>query len=70
MYNLQLKSDGWFLMLPLKLFNVWDSFEEDGIASHIFTPKKGEFSIPYPVMLGFSSITIKNLQKQLILAEK
>ena len=39
----------------LKLFNVWDSFKEDGIVRHIFAPRKRAFSIPYPVVLGFGA---------------
>ena len=37
----------------MKLFNVWDSFREDGSVRHIFAPRKRAFSIPYPVMLVF-----------------
>ena len=47
----------------LKIFNVWDSFKEDGIVYHIFAPKKHAFSKPYPVMLGFGAKIILPLQR-------
>ena len=45
-------------MSLLKLFNVWDSFKEDGIVCHIFAPRERVFSISYAVVFGFGA---KNL---------
>ena len=47
----------------LKLFNIWDSFKEDGTVCHIFAPRKHEFSMPYPVVFGFCDKNISATTK-------
>ena len=53
LHNLQLQSKSKFLIFPLQLFSVQDSFMQDAIARRILDPRKRALSISYPVVFSF-----------------